>query len=145
MKITIEDVSPETEDEIIIRCRELDDELMQLIYALKSGRTKLTAYSDDGIIQLSPKDIYYFESVDNKVFACCEKSVYEVRLKLYEIEKMYERSDFMRISKSMIADVSKISRIIPSFNSRMEAVMKNGEKVIISRQYVSDLKKKLEL
>ena len=71
--------------------------------------------------------------------------MYEVRLKLYEIEKMYERSDFMRISKSMIADVSKIARIIPSFNSRMEAVMKNGEKVIISRQYVSDLKKKLEL
>lgn len=145
MKITIEDLSPDAEEEIVIRCRELDDELMKLIYALKSGRTRLTAYGDDGIVQLDPKEIYYFEAVDNKVFACCEKSVFEIRLKLYELEKMYEHSDFIRISKSMIADVSKISRIIPSFNSRMEAVMKNGEKVIISRQYVSELKKKLDL
>lgn len=143
MKITIEDVLPDAEDEIVIRCSSLDDDLMQLIYALKSGRTKINAYSDDGIMQLEPKDIFYFEAVDNKVFACCEKNVYEVREKLYEIEKMYERSDFMRISKSMIADVSKISRINPAFNSRMEAVMKNGEKIIISRQYVPDLKKKL--
>ena len=45
----------------------------------------------------------------------------------------------------MIADVSKISKLKPSFNSRMEAVMKNGEKIIISRQYVAELKKKLEL
>ena len=145
MKITIEDIQPEQEDEIIIKCRDLDDELMQLIYSLKSGRTHISGYSEDGIAKLSPKDIFYFEAVDNKVFACCEKSVYEVKLKLYEIEKMYERSDFIRISKSMIADVSKISKLKPSFNSRMETVMKNGEKIIISRQYVAELKKKLEL
>jgi len=43
----------------------------------------------------------------------------------------------------MIVNVSKISKIVPTFNGKLEAVLKNGEKVVISRQYVPDLKKKL--
>ena len=35
MKITIETPRPGEEDEIIVRCAALDDQLMKLIYALK--------------------------------------------------------------------------------------------------------------
>ena len=143
MRIIIETPLPGEEDEIVIRCNELDSELMELIYMLKSGRTKLTAYNEEGIVKLSPKDIFYFESVDNKVFAYCKSSVFEVKQKLYEIEEAYPNSDFLRISKSVIVNVSKITRITPLFNGRFEALLKNGEKTAISRQYVPDLKKKL--
>lgn len=143
MKITIETPDAGAEDEIIIRCAELDAEIMELICAIKSGRNKLTAYTDDGIVKLDTKDIFYFESVDNKVFAYCEKSVYEVKQKLYELEKMYTHSDFLRVSKSVIVNVSKIIKLSPTINGRFDAHLKNGEKTIISRQYVPDLKKKL--
>lgn len=35
MKITIETPKPGKEDEVIIRCAEVDDKLMRLIYALR--------------------------------------------------------------------------------------------------------------
>ncbi len=143
MKITIETLPDGGEEEIIIRSNNLDRELMELIYSLKSGRSKLTAFSGEEILKLQPDEIYYFESVDNKVCACCEKSVFDVKQKLYELEQIYEHTDFLRISKAMIVNVSKISRIVPMFNGRLEAVLANGEKVVISRQYVPDLKKKL--
>lgn len=139
MKITIESPKHDEEDEIIVRCKELDDDLMKLIYRIKKRQNKIIAYLDKEITRLSPNEIYYFEAVDNKVFACCEKQVYEVKLKLYEIDS----PDFIRISKSVVLNLSKVKSISPLFNGRLEAKLKNDEKVIISRQYVPDLKKAL--
>lgn len=143
MKITIETPKAGEEDEVIVRCASLDDRLMSLIYSLKAGEGKLTGYIEDKIVKLEPKDIFYFESVDNRVFAYTGKGVYEVHKKLYEIEEEYVYTDFLRISKSAIVNVSKIAYLRPIFNGRFEAKLKNDEKIIISRQYVVDLKKKL--
>lgn len=142
MKIIIE-TPPEGEDEIIIRCKKLDGELMDLICALVQERRRITGRSGREIVQLVPADIYYFESVDNKVFAYCEKEVYEVKEKLYEIESIYKSTDFQRISKSVIVNISYIEAVLPILGAKLEAKLRNGESVIISRQYVPELKKKL--
>ena len=143
MKITIETPKEGEEDEIIVRCASLDDRLMRFIAALKTEGTALTGYLDDKIVKLSPKDVFYIESVDNRVFAYAVKGVYEVHKKLYEIEEEYAYTDFLRISKSAIVNVAKIAYIRPMLNGRFEAKLKNDEKIIISRQYVIELKKKL--
>ncbi len=143
MKITILPPDPGQEDEVIIRCSQLDDGILKLIGALKAGSSRLTAYDEHGITMVFPKDVFYFESVDNKVFAYCEKSVYEVRKKLYELEADFAYTDFLRISKSTIVNVAKIQRLSAGFNGRLEAHLKNGEIVLISRQYVGNLKQKL--
>ena len=143
MKITIETPKEGEEDEIIVRCASLDNRLMKFIAALKSSENMLTGYLDDKIVKLAPKDVFYFESVDNRVFACAGKNVYEVRKRLYEIEEEYANTDFLRISKSAIVNVAKIAYIRPLLNGRFEAKLKNDEKIIINRQYVIELKKKL--
>ena len=145
MKITILPPEPGQEDEIILRCAHLDDRLMKLIYSLKTEQRKLSAYSDTGITLIDYKDVFYFEAVDNKVFAYCEKQVYEIRRKLYELESELDGTDFLRISKSTIVDLSKVLHLSAAFNGRLEAKLKNGEKIIISRQYVPALKKTLGL
>lgn len=145
MKITILPPEPGQEDEIILRCAHLDERTLSLIQALKSEQLKLSAYSDDGITLLAPQDVYYFEAVDNRVFAYVEKQVYEIRKKLYELEDELAGTDFLRVSKSTIVDLSKVIHLSAAFNGRLEAKLKNGEKIIISRQYVPNLKKKLGL
>ncbi|MBO5486185.1 MAG: LytTR family transcriptional regulator DNA-binding domain-containing protein [Eubacterium sp.] len=142
MKITIESPKQGEEDEIIVRCVSLDERVWKLIQALKT-EDKLTGYIEDKIVKLSSKEIYYFETVDNKVFAYTAKETYEIHKKLYEIEQDYEHTDFLRISKSSIVNVSKIAYVKPIFNGRFEAKLKNDEKIVVSRQYVSDLKKKI--
>lgn len=143
MKITIETPKEGEEDEIIVRCSTLDDRLMKLISSLKTESFQLTGYVDDKIVKLSPKEVFYFESVDNRVYAYAGKGVYEVHKKLYEIEEEYVNTDFLRISKSAIVNVAKIAYIRPLLNGRFEAKLKNDEKIIINRQYVMELKKKL--
>lgn len=143
MKITIEALADGAEEEIIIRTNTMDSDIINLIYAVKAERNRITAFYENEIVQLDSKEVYYFESVDNKVYACCEKKVFEIKQKLYELEEIYKQTNFVRISKSMIVNISKVSKIVPMFNGRLEGVLCNGEKVIITRQYVANLKKKL--
>jgi DNA-binding LytR/AlgR family response regulator len=89
--------------------------------------------------------VYYFEAVDGRVFLYAEKEVYETSLRLYEIEARFEETDFFRASKSVVANLAKIASVQAVFNGRFEASMKNGERIVISRQYVPVLKKKLGL
>lgn len=142
MKITIEMPKPEQEDEIIVRCADLDERVLKLLQALRA-EDKLTGYMEDRIVKLSLKELYYFEAVDNKIFGYTAKETYEIHKKLYELEKELEHTDFLRISKSVIVNISKIAYVKPIFNGRFEAKLRNDEKVIVSRQYVADLKKKI--
>lgn len=143
MKIIIEDIGPEEEEAVIICCREVDEAVMQLVNGLKLKKEKLTVRQGEKILQIEPGDIYYFEAVDNKVFLYLEKNVYETRMKLYELERRFAGTDFFRVSKSVILNLAKVKNFTPGFNGRFEALMKNGERVGISRQYVPLLKNKL--
>ena len=143
MKIIIEECNPGDEDQIIIRCKKLDENILKLITELKQGQKKLTGIKDGNIVMIDPSNVYYFEGVDNKVFLYCKQNVYETKLKLYEIEEEYKNTDFFRASKSVILNVSKIKSISPAYSGRFEAQLFNGEMVVISRQYVPELKKKL--
>ena len=145
MKITILDTTPGEEDEIIIKCNQLDDRLMQLVNQFKRGSDKLNVYQEGNIHLVEPQEIYYFETVDQKVFVYCKNEVYEIRSRIYELEEMLAGKDFFRASKSVLLNLNVIKSLSPAFNGRFEAVLKNGEHVIISRQYVSLLKEKLGL
>lgn len=145
IKITVENIPDGTEPEIIVRCNEVDESLLQLIHSIKSVPKKLVGIIDSKMHVINPQDVFYFEAVDNKVFIYCKEKVYESKLKLYELEKVYENWAFFRASKSTILNITQIDSVRPVFYGRFEALLQNGEKVIISRQYVPVLRKKLGL
>lgn len=140
MKIVIEELQDGEEERIIIKCREMSDELLRVLALLKS-QGALIAYDGSEIHRIQPKEIYYIEVVDNRTFLYCADKVLESKQKLYELESCLFNSDFLRVSKSVLLNLSKIKSMSPALNGRFEATLGNHEKVIISRQYVRDLKK----
>lgn len=152
MKITIMDPLPGEADEIIIKCSVLNQKVLNLITELKQNDdgkeksvNKLHVYLNGEIHLIEPADVFYFEYVDQKVFAYCKEQVYEIRKKLYELEEMLSAKDFIRISKACILNLDKINSLTPNLGGRFEAHLKNGEKIIVSRQYVNILKEALGL
>ena len=144
MKIVIEEIQSSEEEEIIIKCKELSPQLLRVVAQLKAGDS-LVAYDGSKIYRIKPQNIYYFEVIDNNTFIYCQQKVYESKQKLYELEEALAGGDFLRVSKSVILNLGKISSLSPALNGRFEATLQNNEKVIISRQYVNDLKKVLGL
>ncbi len=77
MKITILEKKAGEEDEIIVKCDYLDESLTKLINQFKTGKGKMNFYKDSKIVFVDPRDILYFESVDDNVFAYTKNEVYE--------------------------------------------------------------------
>lgn len=144
MKINVEIIDKKKEEQLLIQCYEVTQQIDEIINFVKSRDTSLTAYCDSQIHFVYLKDIYYIEAVDNKVFAYLENKVYELKIKLYEFEELYGETNFFRCSKSVIVNLMKIEYIKPALNGRFMATLNNNEKVIISRQYVTELKEKLK-
>ncbi|MBU0997819.1 MAG: LytTR family transcriptional regulator DNA-binding domain-containing protein [Firmicutes bacterium] len=140
MKIVIEEIRNIDETEVIIKCKEIDDEVKKLEAQFKLMDTKILAKKEDRSFALIPSEIYYFESIDNKVFAYLQKEVYEVTNKLYELEEFLKNSTFLRVNKNTVLNASKIHHFKSTMNGRMEATLKNKEVIVISRTYVSGLK-----
>ncbi|MBQ6888424.1 MAG: LytTR family transcriptional regulator [Lachnospiraceae bacterium] len=140
MKLTIEEIERDKEEEIIVRCHEIDEDMMRMLQKLKKARNGIVGMQGDEIHRLSLDEIYYFEVVDNKSFFYCEEAVYESKWKLYEFAEVSRGGSFFRASKSVILNVDKIDFVKPAFSGRFEAILFNGEKVIVSRQYVGELK-----
>lgn len=140
LKITI-DSSPENKEiEVIIKCTEVNEEIQRIISLLKQNDEKIIGISNSTSYIIDPKDIYYFETVDKKTFIYTDAQVLETHLRLYEIEEKLSKLDFFRASKSTIINISKIKKLSPRFNGRLEALLESDEKLIISRQYVPVIK-----
>ena len=127
-----------------IRCHEISDEVREIVAFVKSRQGQLTGTADDRMYEIAVSDIFYIESVDNKTFIYCKNREYETKQKLYELEEILREKHFLRVSKSVLLNLMKVSSIKPALNSRFTAVLVSGEQVIISRKYVPELKKALK-
>ena len=142
-KISIKQIDPPQEEEILVQCHEINEEVLSVVEKLKSDEAMILASRDGEVFPVPAKEIYYIESVDNKTFIYLKKSVFDTKLKLYEIEEQTRGTKLFRCSKSMIVNIAKIRSVSSSVNGRLEAKLQNGEVVVISRQYVAAFKKKI--
>lgn len=144
MKITIEEV--EIEDvEIIIRCSTINQDVQKIIHMLEQDNKKLQCKKDRGIYQIPIEDIYYIETIDEKSFVYLQDDVYENSSKLYELENNLKSYGFVRVSKSSLVNLECVHHIRALLNGKYEATLINQEKLIISRKYLPEFKKALEL
>ena len=143
LKVSVKQISADREERAIIQCYEINDDVKSIVSFIKSTGATLAGYIEERASQIPLQDIFFVEAVDNKVFAYTAKKVYELKCKLYEFEMLYENRRFFRCSKSFVINLMKIDSVRPILNGRFSATMFNGEEVIISRQYVPELKKRL--
>lgn len=142
MKLLIEQNEEYSETEIHIRCGIIDAELQHIIDEIQTLMFSLPVSKNGTVSKLSIEEIFYFESVDEKTFVYSQADVYSYDYRLYEIEEKIGKYGFARISKSVIVNTRKIRQIKPQLNGRFEAVLDNGEHLIVNRHYVSGLKEK---
>ena len=143
MKVTIQEGYPATE--VMIRCSYVTPEITNLERSLKSFDSCLQGSVDGEIYFLEKADVYYFEVLERRSFFYTASRIYETSLKLFEVENLLSGIGFFRSSKSQIINISHMKSLRPDFGGRMIATLKNGEELVISRQYAKILKERLDL
>lgn len=144
MKIkVVEDISL-NEIEVVINCPKKDTQVEKIYNAVKSCAISIMGKSEGENYVIDINDIYYFEAVDNKVFAYCEKEIYEVSYKLHDLVEMLAQSSFMQTARTIVLNIKKIKKVNTLVNGRILAMLSNGEKIIITRLYAQKFKAKLK-
>lgn len=146
MKIRIEVDSKISEDEVVIRCSELSDNVKNIqsrLIDMLSEKTHIEFFKDEVEYYLSLEEILFFETDVNRICAHTIHNIYNVKYKLYELEELLPRY-FIRVSKSTILNVNHIHSITTSLSSSRKVEFQNTHKqVYVSRYYYKLLKNKL--
>ena len=145
MKININIDNRFTETEITINCGQMSEELEKVIATLRimDLKLKITGSKNNQVYILEAPKILYIDTVDKRTFLYTKTDIYETNLKLYRLEELLSSSDFFRASKSCIINFNCIKSLRSDIAGRIIVTMENDEKLVVSRQYSSFIKKKL--
>ena len=88
MKLTVEQVTTETPEEVLIRCHDPEEPWVSEVQNIAAGQITVNGVLDGKMCRLKLGDIYYFEVVEGNSFLYCQKEVFSCKQKLYEFEAL---------------------------------------------------------
>lgn len=119
------------------------DKLDNLIqYLIQLDDRYVIGYIHDREYRLNPSDIVYIEGFSKEAYIHTLDKQYRTTKKLYELEEVLMQYNFIRINKAMILNMKYIEFLIPDVQRRYVIVLKNKEKLLLTRNYVMEFKNK---
>ena len=127
---------------VTIEDPEYTESVKGLIRKIESLDVSFSVTAEDRQMRIARSDVYYLEIVDRKAFLYTEKDVFRLDASMQEILNLTVDSDLVRISRTCIMNTSHLTEIRQLKNSHLEATLDNGEKLIVSRKYLRDIKRR---
>ena len=147
MKIKIEIDESLSEDEVLIRCRGLTEQVTEIQKAVSevvNTSQRFVFYRGNTEYYLALDEILFFETDGDGINAHTRDDIYQTKYKLYELEDLLPGC-FMRISKSSIVNTNHIYSISRNLTaSSVVAFAGTHKQVYVSRYYYKPLVNKLE-
>lgn len=140
----VEDSLRTLEDEIIIYCKQMNPDIEQIRKVLQDLDETIQGTDEGKSCQLKPREILYFEVVDNKTFAYTKDQVWQVQKSLENLEEELAQYGFFRVSKGSLLCLKKVEHFTSTIGSRIIATMENKEQIVISRHYAKLLRAKMK-
>lgn len=140
MKLHLNQKREQPEIEVFIHYENETDEFHSLMKAIESTSHTIPVLDDNQQLQMPIGDIFYVESVDRKTFVYGENDVYRSKEKLATLLENLKDNGFVMVNRTCILNVDVLDCVRILMNSRLEAKLSNGEKLIVTRKYLKDIK-----
>jgi two-component system, LytTR family, response regulator LytT len=107
---------------------------------------KLSVQDEDKIIFIEPGNILYIFREERETYICTEKKKYTCKLPIKELEAKLVTYPFFRVHKSYLVQLPYVEELIPWGNGVYQLKVHGvKEKIPVSRNYVKELRERLEL
>ena len=143
MKLTLQQIA-DGEEEIVLRYRKMTPEISTLIERINQETMTLLGRFEEKQYRITPAEIYYFESVDERLFAYTKTQTLQIMMTVTEVEHLLTESGFFRCNKSMVLNVNRVIAVKSEMGNRINATLDNGEHVMISRHYARAFRELLQ-
>ncbi len=127
---------------VTIEYSEYTEAVRGLVKRIESFDIGFRVFMDEHQMRIALADVYYLENVERKMFLYTMKDVFRLDASMQEIGKVTEDSDLVRISRTCIMNISHLTEVKQLKNSHLEAKLDNGERLIVSRKYLHDIKRR---
>ena len=113
MRVRVERIDDGKPEEVVICCREITPEVESIIRRISQidqHRQVPSFFKGDDQVYLSLREILFFETDSERVYAHTSDNAYEVGLRLYELDAMLP-GYFVRVSRSAIVSILHVFSI----------------------------------
>lgn len=105
----------------------------------------IAVHTDDRIYLLKIKAIAAVEATQGKTILYTDSEQFETKETLQYWEQKVTHHSFMRVHRSYMINLDKISEIEPWFNQTYQVTLNTGLKVPVSRSYIKSFREKVNL
>lgn len=142
MKLILKE-NPAVELTVTVEYPEQSPQVSRIIQKLKTEEEYLIGSEEGRHYRVFVPDIFYIESVDKHTFIYTREMVFRSAKRLYQLEDELKEYDFVKVSRTCLVNINELVHIKALSNSRLEAELTNGEKIIVSRTYIPEIKRRI--
>jgi DNA-binding LytR/AlgR family response regulator len=141
MKLNLYEDKNNLDEHVDVYFSNMRPAIRQIIDTVNSDRPSLSGRPADEDLDdgeetiLDPKEIYYLDHIDRKLYAYTKEGVFRVMDTLANCEEMLWNYGFVRVSKSNLINIYRIKQLKPDLNMKVYASFDNGERICINRSY----------
>lgn len=139
MKITLQHIT-EGMEEIIIKYKNMTEQIDGIVNYINREEKKLIGTKEGQQFIIQPGNVIYLESVEGVTYLYTNTEIYRSGMSLSAAEAAYMEEGYFRCSKSMVLNIYRIKKLKSEAGNRINAMMDNGEHVMISRRYAKELR-----
>ncbi len=126
------------------RSTEILDKLIKNIQDLSKNTDTIVAEIDNNIYILDTGDIVKFYSENQYTYCVYHDQIYKVKKKLYELEELLRKENFIRISKSCIINIRQVECFDMKNIGSIIVKFKNKDVEYVSKRKISEVIKFLK-
>lgn len=131
--------------EIVINSPVKDEQVQRLENKLLCETTKtiqkIIGMQGNDIFVINVLDILVFYSEEKNNFCKTKDGVYKIKEKLYYLEEMLPKNEFIRISNSAIININNVKCFNTSIVGKMIVKFEDGSEEAVSRRRTSEIMK----
>lgn len=134
--------------EVCINAPERNEEVQRIENELIASQDKsiqnIIGMQDNDIFIINVRDIIVFFSEEKNNFCKTKEGVYKIKERLYYLEDILSKKDFIRISNSAIININHVKCFNTSIIGKIIVKFKDGSEEIVSKRRTSEIMKFLK-
>lgn len=124
------------------------DDSAELVLSKVNGFAEKLVVKDTSTnerVIVSCGDIVYIESYGHMINVTTGNAVYYANERLYKISEQLNKTDFLRISNSVIVSKKHIKKITPTLSMKFILTLSNESRVDVTRSYYHSFKETFKI
>lgn len=118
--------------------------ILNTVQEISKRKENIIGYNNNELYIIPIKKIVVFYTNEQKCYCKTDDGNYQVKKRMYELEEILNKNEFIRISNSYIVRIDQIISFDLNYIGNIKIKLKNGDNLDVSQRRVGKILKNLK-